>query len=145
MHELNGHTPIKIKVLGPYTFSIGDTSAFHEYIRGGIAKQIKMPSTVRFESLEVQRLNPTYIVTDYAKFDYPDQLHLAFDVLHEFIALNGRAPRPWNNDDAHAFLNLANARQPKTPIDEKLLTTFARVSWIGWGVSSGLEFNNYVF
>lgn len=129
MTELNGHTPMKIKVLGPYTFSIGDTTGFSEYIRGGIAKQIKMPSTIRFESLEVQRLNPTYIITDYAKFDYPEQLHLAFDVLHEFIALNGRTPRAWNNDDAHAFLNLANARQPKNPVNEKLLTIFAKVSF----------------
>lgn len=128
MHELNNHTPIKIKVLGPYTFSIGDTTGHSEYVRGGIAKQIKMPTTLRFESLEAQRLQPTFVVTDYAKFDYPDQLHLAFDVLHEFIALHKRAPRPWNNEDAHAFLHLANARKPQTPVNEKLLTTFAKVS-----------------
>lgn len=127
MHQLNGIAPIKIKVLGPYTFSIGDTTAYGEYVRGGIAKQVKMPSSIRFESLEVQRLNPSFIITDYAKFDSPEQLHLAFDVLHEFIALNGRPPRPWNNDDAQAFINLANARKPKTPVDVKLLTTFAKV------------------
>ena len=31
MIELNGCEPRKIKVLGPYTFSIGDTSVFSEY------------------------------------------------------------------------------------------------------------------
>lgn len=127
MEELNGTDPIKIKVLGPYTFSIGDTSSFNEYIRGGIAKQVKMPIIMRFGSLEEQRQNPSFVITDFAKFDVPEQLHLAFDVLHEFIAQNGRTPRPWNNDDAQAFINLVNGRQPKIEINEKLLTTFAKV------------------
>ena len=36
--------------LGPYTFSIGDTSDFSEYVRGGIISQVKMPKTVSFVS-----------------------------------------------------------------------------------------------
>lgn len=37
-------------VIGPYTFSIGDTSGYSEYIRGGIASQVKMPKVVKFVS-----------------------------------------------------------------------------------------------
>ena len=37
-----------IQVLGPYTFTIGDTSDFSEYISGGIVTQVKMPSKVNF-------------------------------------------------------------------------------------------------
>lgn len=50
MTELNQCEPRKIKVLGPYTFSIGDTSGFSDYFRGGIATQVKMPKIVKFVS-----------------------------------------------------------------------------------------------
>lgn len=128
MKELNGIAPIKIKVLGPYTFSIGDTTSYSAYIRGGIATQVKMPQTLKFESFEEQRKNPEFVITDYAKFEHPAQLHLAFDVLHEFVEQNGRTPYPWNDDDAKAFINLANERKGDLELNEKLLTTFAKVS-----------------
>lgn len=128
MTELNGISPIKIKVLGPYTFSIGDTTNFSEYIRGGIAKQVKMPKTTKFLSLEEAHVNPSFIYSDFGKFDRPEKIHLAFDVLHEFIEQNGRTPNPWSDDDSKAFINLANARALENPIDEALLTTFAKIS-----------------
>lgn len=127
MTELNGINPLKIKVLGPYTFSIGDTSNFSEYIRGGIVKQVKMPKKISFQSLDDACNKPEFVIADYEKFEHPAQLHLAFDVLQEFIAQNGRTPKPWNDDDAKAFLNLANQRKADITIDEKLLTTFAKV------------------
>ena len=37
-------------VAGPYTFSIGDTRGFTDYLRGGIATQVKMPKIVKFVS-----------------------------------------------------------------------------------------------
>jgi len=40
-------------IIGPYTFSIGDTSAYSEYIRGGIVSQVKMPKVVKFVSTEL--------------------------------------------------------------------------------------------
>ena len=53
MTELNGCEPRTVKVLGPYTFSIGDTSNLSEYVRGGYASQVKVPKTVNFVSLLV--------------------------------------------------------------------------------------------
>ena len=50
MTELNGCEPRKIKVLGPYTFSIGDTSNLTPYVRGGIVSQVKVPKVVKFVS-----------------------------------------------------------------------------------------------
>ena len=50
MTELNGCEPKKVKILGPYTFSIGDTTEYGDYIRGGGVKQVKMPQTVSFVS-----------------------------------------------------------------------------------------------
>lgn len=37
--------------LGPYTFSICDTSSFSEYIRGGIVSQVKVPKKISFVSM----------------------------------------------------------------------------------------------
>ena len=48
MEELNGCEPLKIVVKGPYTFSIGDTSKFGDYISGGIFTQVKMPKIINF-------------------------------------------------------------------------------------------------
>uniref|UniRef100_A0A7N8WP98 E1 ubiquitin-activating enzyme n=1 Tax=Mastacembelus armatus TaxID=205130 RepID=A0A7N8WP98_9TELE len=48
MTELNGCQPMEIKVLGPYTFSICDTTGFTDYVRGGIVSQVKMPKKIGF-------------------------------------------------------------------------------------------------
>lgn len=68
MTELNGITPRKIKVLGPYTFSIGDTSNLGDYVRGGIFNQVKLPKYVDFVrtgdlvlSLFIKRLKCSYV------------------------------------------------------------------------------------
>ncbi|NWW94886.1 UBA1 enzyme, partial [Rhynochetos jubatus] len=55
MEELNSCGPVEIRVLGPYTFSIGDTSGFGDYVRGGIVTQVKMPKHIHFVSHRVPR------------------------------------------------------------------------------------------
>jgi ubiquitin-activating enzyme E1 len=52
MIELN-EKEIKIKVLGPYTFSIGDTSKFSNYTMGGIAEEVKKSKIIQFVSLSL--------------------------------------------------------------------------------------------
>ena len=56
MTELNGCEPRTVKVLGPYTFSIGDTSSLSDYTRGGYATQVKVPKTVNFVSVDIPML-----------------------------------------------------------------------------------------
>lgn len=46
--ELNGCEPRKVTVKGPYTFTIGDTTAIGEYKTGGIFTQVKMPKILEF-------------------------------------------------------------------------------------------------
>jgi len=36
--------------IGQYTFSIGDTSDFSDYVEGGIATEVKMSKTFKFVS-----------------------------------------------------------------------------------------------
>jgi hypothetical protein len=39
--------------VGPYTFSIGDTSNLSDYVSGGIFTQVKMPKKIEFVSLPI--------------------------------------------------------------------------------------------
>ncbi|XP_043282314.1 ubiquitin-like modifier-activating enzyme 1 [Venturia canescens] len=132
MTELNGCAPKKIKVLGPYTFSIGDTSEYSEYEQGGIVTQVKTPKTLSFKSLEESLKNPEFLVSDYGKFDYPAQLHLAFIALDEFKKNKGQMPRPWNTEDAKEFVEIVKKvkedEASDTEINEDLIETFAKVS-----------------
>jgi Ubiquitin-activating enzyme E1 FCCH domain len=48
MSELNGCEPRKVSVKGPYTFTVGDTSGFGDYVSGGIFTQVKMPKIIEF-------------------------------------------------------------------------------------------------
>ncbi|XP_008553042.1 ubiquitin-like modifier-activating enzyme 1 [Microplitis demolitor] len=132
MTEINGCEPKKIKVLGPYTFSIDDTSSFSEYERGGIVTQVKMPKTINFKPLKDALVQPEFIITDFGKFDYPEQLHLAFITLHEYVKTRGKLPRPWNQEDADAFMALVETVKEKhgiaTEVNKELLETFAKIS-----------------
>lgn len=127
MTELNGHAPIKIKVLGPYTFSIGDTSSYGTYVRGGIVTQVKMPITLSFKSLKDAKKDAPIVYTDYSKIDHPANLHIAFLALDQFVNSHGRLPTPWSDGDAKLFLNLP-AITEADEVNEKLLATFAKTS-----------------
>ncbi|XP_013787170.1 ubiquitin-like modifier-activating enzyme 1 [Limulus polyphemus] len=96
MVELNNSEPKKIKVLGPYTFSIGDTSNLSDYIRGGVATQVKMPKSINFKSLRDSMGSPEFLISDFAKFDRPGQLHIGFEALHYFKKRHNRFPMSWN-------------------------------------------------
>lgn len=130
MTELNGCAPIKIKVLGPYTFSIGDTTGFNEYVRGGIVTSVKMPKVISHKSYEEAFKNPQFDLIDWAKPDMSNDLHIAFDTLHEFVIQNDRLPTPWNDDDAKAFINIAKSVSQNASFTESLLTTFSKVIFI---------------
>jgi ubiquitin-activating enzyme E1-like protein 2 len=82
--------------MSPSEFSIGDTSGaeFEAYQHGGIARQLKQPKTVTFESLEKQLSSPQYIFADFAKMEAPLQIHVAMLALDQFTSENNHTPRP---------------------------------------------------
>lgn len=130
MVELNNCEPRKIKVLGPYTFSIGDTTNLSDYISGGIVTQVKMPKIISFKSLTESMDKPEFLVTDFAKFDRPAQLHVAFRTLHEYTKQRGCLPRPRAQEDADIFLEIAKTVNSEMTaaveeIDDKLLRQFS--------------------
>ncbi|XP_046550808.1 ubiquitin-like modifier-activating enzyme 1 isoform X2 [Haliotis rubra] len=130
MTELNECEPRKIKVLGPYTFSIGDTSGLSDYVRGGVVTKVKMPKTLNFKSIKASLEAPECLITDFAKFDRPGQLHIAFQALHEFFKQKGALPAPRNKADADAFLEVFKDVNSKSAakvdeFDEKVVKEFA--------------------
>lgn len=49
MTEVNGRE-FKMAGIGPFTFSIGDTSSFGQYVKGGIVTEVKKPKVISFVS-----------------------------------------------------------------------------------------------
>ena len=125
MEGLNGCEPRKITVKGPYTFSIGDVSGLGQYKRGGLYQQVKMPKFLDFKSITESIKDPELVMSDFAKFDRPQQLHVGFQALHAFSQTHNRLPHPMNDQDAqiivasaHAFVK---AEGLEVELDEKLL------------------------
>ncbi|KAL9030480.1 MAG: hypothetical protein Q9196_001398 [Gyalolechia fulgens] len=125
MAALNGSEPRKVTVKGPYTFSIGDVSGLGEYKQGGLYTQVKMPKIVDFQPLSQQLQKPEILMSDFAKFDRPQQLHLGFQALHSFKDKHGHFPRPHNEEDASQILelaqDLAGQGEDKVELDGKLI------------------------
>lgn len=106
MVELNDGNPHKIKVLGPYTFALDDVDvhAYGDYIRGGYATQVKMPSVISFKPLAQAFAAPEYVITDFAKMDRMATIHACFAALDE--CPGGSVPRPGSVGDAGEFAKL---------------------------------------
>jgi ubiquitin-activating enzyme E1 len=125
MDKLNNSEPRKVTVKGPFTFSIGDVSGLGQYQRGGLYTQVKMPKLINFEPLKSQLKNPEFVISDFAKFDRPPQLHIGFQALHQFVKSHGSLPKPQNDADASELYSiaqeLAKGGETTVELDEKLL------------------------
>ncbi|XP_075727879.1 ubiquitin-like modifier-activating enzyme 1 [Rhipicephalus microplus] len=133
MTEINECLPMRVKVLGPFTFSVGDTTRFKDCGRGGVATQIKMPKDIEFKPLKESLVSPVFLSPSFAKPDRPALLHVGFQALHAFQKKHSRLPRPWDKEDAAEVVRMAKAKNelmssPLAGLDEKLLTTMACVS-----------------
>ena len=127
MEALNGAAPRKVTVKGPYSFSIGDVSGLGTYQGGGLFNQIKMPKSIDFQPLAAQLKKPELMISDYAKFDRPQQIHIGIQALHQFGETHHDAmPKPHNNSDAREVIRIAKeiaaAAEIDDQIDEKLIT-----------------------
>ncbi|KAH6577593.1 hypothetical protein BASA61_006286 [Batrachochytrium salamandrivorans] len=125
MEELNNIVPRPVTVTGPYTFKIGDTSLFGVYKSGGLFKQVKMPKTFTFKSLRESIKTPEFLISDFAKFDRPAQLHAAFQALDLYQTKHNQLPRPRNMTDAAEVLEMTksinSASDSPVELDSKLI------------------------
>ncbi len=130
----------KVRTLGPFIFSIGDVSEHEgEYIKGGLFEEVKVNTTVSFESLGTQLGKPfnmwEYLVpTDHAKMmDAPQQMLLLLALLEFRAAHDGNLPRNMDRNDASEVLDNARAlnaqvKHVEDQIDERLIGRLASVS-----------------
>ena len=102
MNELNGQALAPVKVLGPYSLSIGDTTQFGRYTQRGYVHQVKVPKKFSFKSLRESLSAPDLSTQslDFSKMDNPSQLHIGFQALDAFARKHGRYPSPRNASDA---------------------------------------------
>lgn len=107
MTELNSMEPVEIRVCGPYSFSICDTSAFSEYEQGGIVTEVKQPLKLNFKPLTEALLDhELLIMNDFGKISRHNTLHLAFQALHDFVKKEQRLPLPHCQSDADVLLGM---------------------------------------
>ena len=92
MTELNESEPLKIEVINGYSFRIRvDPSKFSDYLGGGIVEDVKVPLPHKFNSLQQCISKPletnrdkSFYVYDFADFERPGQLHIAFQAIQGF-------------------------------------------------------------
>eukprot|EP01087_Luapelamoeba_hula_P012828 TRINITY_DN3622_c0_g1_i1.p1 TRINITY_DN3622_c0_g1~~TRINITY_DN3622_c0_g1_i1.p1 ORF type:complete len:1066 (-),score=192.27 TRINITY_DN3622_c0_g1_i1:111-3308(-) len=124
----------EVKVVNSSTFTIGDTSGFSPYQSGGIATEVKKTFHMNFLPLRDALEHGEFSIADWAKMDSSPNLHIGMQALHLFQkANNGQLPRPWNKDDADAFIKLCTEVNSKTKLkvdnlDESLLRKLAHTS-----------------
>lgn len=102
MTELNNIEPLKITVVKPNIFNIGEVpSTFGSYIEGcGRARQVKVSSFVDFKPLSKALEEPEFIMWDFANFEAPNQLHSLWQALYAFEDKHGRSPDIRSLEDA---------------------------------------------
>jgi len=108
--SING-TRHKIQVINASSFKIGDTRGFTPYVGNGLAKQIKTPVLLKFQSFEESITNATFdqnmLMHDFLKINHPYILHIAFEAFDKFLKKYERLPKPWDLPDSEGFLQLA--------------------------------------
>lgn len=122
MAALNNCQPLKVTVKKPHIFSIGEDAVrgLDSHREGGRCRQVKVPSYISHKPLAASLEAPDYVIWDFAKFDFPDQLHSLWAALYVFESEHGHTPAPRSDVDMEKLKQLV-----KGEVDEKLLKTFA--------------------
>lgn len=120
---INGCEPLKITVKNASKFNIGDFAAqFPDYIEGGRCRQVKVPTTVSHVPFAKSLAEPEFVIWDYAKFEYPAQLHALWTALYAFEEQHGRSPAPRSTAD----VALLKALLPEgSEVPDKLIEMFS--------------------
>ena len=117
MKEVN-EQKFKIKVISPYSFTIGDTRSYGKYTRQGIAEQTKVPSPVKFKSLAEALEKPlgegdNQMIDadlDFENMNKPYQYHFLLKQVLEWFHAHKRLPALLDNTDASNFEALCNQK-----------------------------------
>ena len=102
-----------VKVTGPFTFELPGVD-FQEgegaVNQQGYITQVKQPVVVHHQPYQEKLKNPgDLMMSDFAKFDRPPILHLAFQAVVSFLEQTGDMPTPGDKDAASKVLDIAKA------------------------------------
>ena len=106
-------TQHKIQVINSNSFYIEDTRDFGEYERNGLAKNLKIAVKVDFRTFnEIKNekrppFDAELLNADFAKYNNPRIMHVAFAGLDKFRETHKRLPQPWHLEDCNEFVKLA--------------------------------------
>ncbi|MBA43185.1 MAG: hypothetical protein CMF62_04140 [Magnetococcales bacterium] len=95
-------TIYEIKVHSPHTFSLCN---FEKSFGAESFKQVKLPTTHNFQSLEDAIKNPEYVISDFAHMERPNTLHICYQGLDLYYNKYQTLPTPENTD---TFIDLIN-------------------------------------
>lgn len=120
MDGLNEGAPRRVLRATPNTVEVEVDPALlaaAAYKRGGIMVQCKQPKQLAFKTMAAALQEPgEFLLMDFAKFENPAQLHVAFQALDRFRGAAGRLPGSHNAADAAELVRLAgevNAALPE--------------------------------
>lgn len=129
MSSLEGKN-FKVKVIGPYSFSIGELKDVKadEVCTGGGYAQIKQPASFDFAPLAEALAKPEFVYTDYSKD--PMQHHILMQALGKYQEKNMDLPRPDSVDDAKEVVEFAKAigKDLKVEVKDDMILNLARCS-----------------
>lgn len=112
----------KVNVTGPYTFELEgvDTSSQEEAITQGYITQVKKPIQVSFSKYSEALDNPgELMLSDFAKFDRPPLLHLAYKALQQYWeSHNHTYPTPGSMEQAKQVYVIAKGLDTEKLLDE---------------------------
>lgn len=116
----------KVKVLTPYSFTIGDTEKFEAYERNGVAKQLKTKVQFKFKSyaesvrakVDDMPLDGNLAIADWEKMHHNQAAHICFQALDKFKADHKRWPKVWDLADAKKFAETAVALAKESKVSD---------------------------
>jgi len=136
MIELNsypGQEPNLFRIIedGAFSFYIGDTSTFSNYLGGGTVTQVKVSMEMNFIPLQEAIYKPSFFSTnDNTQESY--QLHIFYQALLTFQLRNkGNLPKPANKEHAQEVVTIAKDLSKvwnNFPLNEELIRKLASVS-----------------
>ena len=105
--------PMEVNVTGPYTFELVGQDWSDQDVspnQQGYITQVKKPTTLHFQPYETAIDNPgEFMMSDFAKFDRPPLLHLAFKALARYREVKGDYPEPGHVEAAKIVWDLAKS------------------------------------
>uniref|UniRef100_A0A3P8P6R0 E1 ubiquitin-activating enzyme n=1 Tax=Astatotilapia calliptera TaxID=8154 RepID=A0A3P8P6R0_ASTCA len=121
MTELNGCKPVEIKVLGK------NTLFFFFFFFFSSLPCVSFPVQ---KSLSSSLAQPEFLMTDFAKMEFPGQMHLGFQAIHAFQKKHGHLPAPWSQVHiTHDDVNSAQTGSAKVEqLNESLIKKMSYVA-----------------